>query len=434
MCEMVDSPDAALVSLALEKCLRAQWSDVTREGSTLVLCGLGPTHRINRNDRAVFEVKPADGDRTAIEADVTYLASALVGDAAPQNELVQRKLDGVLELVRMDIDLARRRAFQENANELKPRLVSKGGTTAVAEAHKAAPAAVAAPQPLPAEEPRQSADLIEDDILPSLPPVAQVVTPEPDAGSDHFATYAVLPQPNAVIEPQLVHRNEDAETHETEDKPGRTNPERAKDRSPLKIFATLLVVFVLAGVGQEGWLHRAQLSRQVGNWRSRWSGNAPDVVPGAPVLTPEQKAAEQLAAREAAAADAESAADAAKLAEPDPKKWLANWADALKGQNAGAQAAFYADQVEKYFLRWNVSRADVMAAQQTAIGSRSQSWTLTLDDVVVAQQTDTTARILLVKHIVTDNGRGNVEQRLPTQIRLKRINGQWRIVSEQTLG
>lgn len=426
---MVDSPDADLVSRTLETCLRTQWSDVTREGSAIVLRGLGPTHRINRNDRAVFEVRPADEGRTAIEADVTYLASALVGDAAPQNELVQRKLDGVLELVRMDIDLARRRASQ--ANELKPRLVNKGAAAAVAEVPEAA---VAAPLPLPAEERRQSADLVEDDTLPYLPPVADVATPEPDAASDHFATYAVLPPPDAVIEPQLVHRTEDAEVPETEGKSRRTKPERAKDRSLVKIFATLLVVFVLAGVVEEGWLHRAQLNQQTGDWRSRWSESASDTVPGAPVLTPEQKAAVQLAAREAAAADAESAAEAAKLAEPDPKKWLANWADALKGQDAGAQAAFYADQVEKYFLRTDVSRADIMAAQQEAIHHRGQTWTLTLDDVVVAQQTDTTARILLVKHLVTDSGTGKVEQRLPTQIRLKRIDGEWRIVSEQTLG
>ena len=76
-----------------------------------------------------------------------------------------------------------------------------------------------------------------------------------------------------------------------------------------------------------------------------------------------------------------------------------------------------------------------MAARQDEIARRKGTWTMRLDDVVVAQQTDTAARVLFVKYIASDDeGAGVVEQRLPTQIRLKRVDGQWRIVSEQTLG
>lgn len=448
--EMVDSPDADLVSRALETSLRAQWGEVAREGNIIVLRGLGPTHRVNRNDKAVFEVKPAESGRTAIDADVTYQASALVGTTAPQNELVQRKLDGVLELVRMDVDLAQRRAAQEGERGQKPWLVNKNAamTSAVAEAE---PEAVRVDSPAVEREPAAVRQTYAwEEVPPKLnngaashetekvsSTVVKAVTSPAAAASiarkvEAVSAATVVPdaaaaRPQMVAsEQKLVHRGEDLANEE------RDHLKRVSDRSIGKLFAMLLVVFVLAGAAQMGWQYRAQLGQQASHWRAGWSGIPGSEADAGP--TPEQRAAEEQAAREAAAADAEKAVEAAKLAEPDPKKWLENWADALRGQDAGTQAAFYADTVDKYFLKKDVSRADVMVARQASLEKRTGSWTLRLDNVVVAEQTDTTARILLVKYIATNGPAGAVEERLPTQIKLKRIEGQWRIVSEQTLG
>lgn len=437
MCEMVDSPDADLVSRTLEACLRAQWSEVEREGSTIVLRGLGPTHRVNRNDRAVFEVKPAEGGRTAIEAEVTYLASALVGDAAPQNELVQRKLDGVLELVRMDVDLARRRAAHEATKEQKPTLVHRSTAPAAVDAHEPAPARLEDPVPVDAEATGQTKTPATESVSPSAGTSDAASAATGSAKGNESTLSLAGGDPTSSIVPgtelRLVHRIEDTSSASQTD--GRlsavSEPDREKERSTGKIFAALLVIFVVAGAGQEGWLHRAQLQQKTADWRAEWSGNAPQVADAA--LVARQKP-EPPAVPQTPAVDAKNAAEAADLAEPDPKKWLANWAASLGGQDAGAQAAFYADPVEKYFLRKNVSRADVLTARQADIAERNEPWAMELDDVIVAQQTDTTARVLMVKHIVTEGSHGKVDKRLPTQIRLKRIDGQWRIVSEQTLG
>lgn len=446
---MVDSPDAELVSRALEMCLRTQWGEVTREGSAIVLRGLGPTHRVNRNDRAVFEVKPAEGGRTAIQADVTYQASALVGTTAPQNELVQRKLDGILELVRMDVDLAQRRAAQEGERELKPWLINRNVATAAiteldAEIARTESSAIKRQPATPvsrtyawedippkltngAAAAREAEKVTSPEIAAATPAVAApLYAPAPSSFASApterktEAESSVPPQPATPSEQKLVHRGEDLANEDRED------PQPVKDRSIGKLFAALLVVFVLAGAAQMGWQNRAQLKLQMLHWSAATDEDAGP--------TPEQKAAEQQAAREAAAADAEKAVEAARLAEPDPKKWLENWADALRGQDAGKQAAFYADTVEKYFLKRNVSRADVMAAREASLDKRTGDFTLRLDNIVVAEQTDTSARILLVKYVATNGPTGIVEERLPTQIRLKRINGEWRIVSEQTLG
>ncbi len=54
--------------------------------------------------------------------------------------------------------------------------------------------------------------------------------------------------------------------------------------------------------------------------------------------------------------------------ESDPKVWLESWADAMRGQDANAQAdSFYADPVEHYALKSNVSNADVWLDKKNAI-------------------------------------------------------------------
>ena len=487
--EMVESPDVELVSRALETNLRAQWSDVARDGDAIVLRGLGPSHRVNRNDRAVFSIKSTDGGKTAIEVDATYLASALVGASTSQNEIVQRKFDGVLELVRMDVDLAQRRAALDGERKFKPQLVSKTSSPVAAEIavtavtaetlHSSIPEVAEVAPPAVEEVPGQTASVGNDIATVKIPAspseetlqkvlerLAQREWPKPDPvqadddiGDDIFSpkradvvarrkaamhaaqlaveaasTVGETAEASGVVdkhrttEQHLVHRA--AETgNESE------GAKKLKERSALMIFAVLLVTFLLAFLAQAGWQYRTQVIQKLGSWRAEMSGEqVVQSLPGSPHLSPEQQAAQQQAEREAAAADAEKAVEAARLSEPDPKKWIENWAETLKGMDAGAQAAYYADPVDKYFLRYNVSRADVMAARQDAISTRKSGWIQRLDDVVVAQQTDTTARILFVKYIASGEGTAITEQRLPTQIKLKRIDGQWRIVSEQTLG
>lgn len=482
--EMVESPDVELVSRALETNLRTQWSDVARDGDAIVLRGLGPSHRVNRNDRAVFSIKAAEDGRTAIEVDATFLASALVGASSPQSEIVQRKLDGIFEMVRMDVDLAQRRAALETERNLKPQLVSKAIppvtkepteipfdlVSEIAEATLPAVEEVS-PEPAPVKD---DIDKGKGPALPSeetlqkvLERLAQREWPKPDPaqadddnGDDifspkradivarrkaamHAAQLAVEAASTASVgataeetavdtprtaEQHLVHRPADIEN-------GDERAKRQKERSAIMIFAVLLVTFLLAFLVQAGWQYRAQISQKLGSWRAEMSGEqAVQGQYGNPHLSPEQEAAHQQAEREAAAADTEKAIEAGRLSEPDPKKWIANWAETLKGTDAGAQAAYYADPVDKYFLRYNVSRAEVMAARHEALSTRKGEWTMRLDDVVVAQQTDTTARILFVKYIASGEGPGRAEERLPTQIKLKRIDGEWRIVSEQTLG
>jgi ketosteroid isomerase-like protein len=510
MSEVVDSSDPELVLRVLETCLLAQWTEVTREGNTVVLRGLGASHRVvNKNDRAVFTTQATDGAKTTIAADVTYQASALVGTAAPQNEMVQRKLDSVLEMVRMDLDLAQRRRAQA-AERAAGRTVEATASQPMPVPHE--------PETLPEKTVEAEKMIVAPDVAPvAVPVVAEAVTPalepvhesietpevptekieaavvqepvrklaseapvksqqiEPVASeefSNVTANLAEIPvaflDPAAVVagrpldtgEIRLVHREEiDDEDDDEEPRSG-----------GMRFFVALLMIAIVAGLGWAGWRDRAQIEQTHAWIASRaWvmhligqpaqpapvsssddaAAGTGDVPGSTPVANPTPPAAPVADTGSAAAAPGatsgtstppdttatDKATEDAKLAEPDPAKWLENWAEAMRGTDAALLASYYADPVDRYYLQPHLSRARVMADKQASMDKRVEPWTIELENVQVLDKTDTTARVLLVKHFSMATGTPAAKQmRWPTQLRLKTVDGRWQISSEQTLG
>jgi ketosteroid isomerase-like protein len=119
----------------------------------------------------------------------------------------------------------------------------------------------------------------------------------------------------------------------------------------------------------------------------------------------------------------------------DPTQMLKEWESAMQSNNAEAQAAYYADPVDRYITRNNVSRQAVIADKQAAIDKRKEGWTETLDRVKVQRQGDANASVSLVKHFrVTPDGTTVPEWFIPARLQLKRVDGVWRIVAESDLG
>ncbi len=120
--------------------------------------------------------------------------------------------------------------------------------------------------------------------------------------------------------------------------------------------------------------------------------------------------------------------------EADVGVWLQSWAAAMRTRDPAAQATFYADPVDRYFLRSDVSYADVLLDKEAAIRNRKELWTMELQDIVIEQKSDSTARVRFVKHFISQVAGAQIsEQFVRTQLKLKRIDGQWKITAEQAL-
>jgi ketosteroid isomerase-like protein len=397
-----------MVLHALEVSLRDMSTEVVRQGRQITLRGLGPSQRtVNRNDITVFEVN-AENNRTTIHADVTYQASALLGDT-PQNDLVLSKLDRVFDSVKMQL-----------------------GTRRVRVSAPPSPEAVHLSEPVPDPE----------TVVPDPEPVPVVETPVATTTEPEEVVAApVLPQAaSQSVEPTIPVEQKPTRsssiTHRSEERqqvrmfqalqPERPKPGRGWGIAAIVVCAHVAVIVFFT------WPYLLVLADKGTMWHS---GSADvQAVPSSPVV--EAKSPNSTAEHAVPDSSLAAALNASIHDEPDPEVWLESWASAMRSRDAAAQASFYADPVDRYFLKSNVSNADVLADKQTDIQSREDLWTFELKHIVIEQKPDSTARVRLVKHIISLSqfaGPQMLEQSIRSQLQLKRIDGQWKITSEQNL-
>jgi len=118
----------------------------------------------------------------------------------------------------------------------------------------------------------------------------------------------------------------------------------------------------------------------------------------------------------------------------DVRVWLDNWEAAMRTRNANAQAAFYADTVNEYVGKYDVSKDAVLKDREATIHMRKGLWTVKMEKVVIERQTKSEAEVRLVKHFIDEPVPSEiVESFVPTRLTLKRIDGSWKITSEQDL-
>ncbi len=118
----------------------------------------------------------------------------------------------------------------------------------------------------------------------------------------------------------------------------------------------------------------------------------------------------------------------------DVRNWLENWAAAMRTRDASAQAAFYADTVNQYVGKYDVSNDAVLKDREATIHMRKGLWTMKMEKVVITRQTKSEADVQLVKHFIDEPGPSEIlESFVPTRLTLKRIDGSWKITSEQDL-
>lgn len=476
------TPDAEMVLRALERSLHDVSVEVVREGQRITIRGLGPSQRtMNRNDVGVVEVEN-ENNHTVVRSDITFLASALMG-GVPQDDLVRSKLDRVLDRVKLELgtksvreetlpwvsdsidegDGEARHVFAEpevvaaHSVDPEPADVSERiveiewrdvfeGTTAVSEpghasveeaaveaepVHEAEPVRVA--EPVHEAEPVREAERVQEHEPAPVAEAEPVVLPVSD----------VAPQVESPIVPVTGLASQESKSTVAVKKAG---PVEVSSQSGARLAVPMFQSF------------QAEEPQKP----KRWGLFATVVCMLAAVslflawpylvglvhdrLTPASSVTEESAVDEATKpadnktpmqmpdANAAAVRDAAIHNESDPRIWLESWAEAMRGQDAGAQASFYADPVEHYALKTNVSNADVWLDKKNSIQNRPASWTVKMEDVVIEPRPDESIRVRLTKHFTSGSDGGRVsDQSIHSQLKLKKIDGQWKIVSEQNL-
>jgi ketosteroid isomerase-like protein len=525
--------DPELVLEVLEDCLRAVLNDVVREGKRITLFGLGPSpRRVNRNDTTVIDVKAEDGV-TIIDADVRYQASAFLG-TAPQDAVVQAKLDQVFEAMLAQLGLER---WYGQVHEQAPVAVDKpviqvenaagaasGDVAVEVEARENSSLGVVADEPQLDEDsvtmapldPRagklepgepESASVAEEvkavespvpegaepkaatvveagaqdepalQPVPTLPAVEEKATSQPESASaESKASEIALTTPaveqKETAEQSIAEQQNPAEPQK-EVEPATVVANQAKPAAEDKSVVTSSVAkSKLELVARTPpWddssktttsqsavsPHRESNFEEEDAKRSRrlkWSAWIAAIVvlvvaPAAWLFLPSHLQEETtqphpqaqqptlVATSQAAPVQPVPVPVAAKLpgTDEDPGTVINEWETSMRSGDAAAQAAFYADPVDRYFLRRNVGRNEVVTAKQASIDKRKGVWTVKMERVKVTRPNDRTARVSLIKHYMVQDGGASVsESFVPSVLQLVRADGRWQISSERDLG
>lgn len=499
--ETVPTGDAEEVLRALELSLRELWDDVEREGRQIVLRGLGPSPKArNYRDTTIFEVVSQKGT-TAIHADVSFLASALLGPSG-QDLVVRTKLRSAFDRMRSRLNLAetgwRSRTHEPYGEPLSIEMderaagwVEQGGRAVedtevhfvepeesfaveepvvpvveermeeeepVAAASAEAPIAEVVPEVSRAEAPPEIVPAPVSAAAEEVPGVAdEEAVPEVEAAS-MTGEGPVSRAPETVEElsvasagpvdlPLVMRRGSASSVSSSPStvfgqiaskvdsgiRRGVSQERRAEAPSlqlgaagvshktgvPV-LIAMLLAIVVAAGSVYLYWSGQLNL-----NFAQRIISHPAPVPAPAPVAALAEPAV------------VTPPAPPLRHEEANPKVWLEQWAEALRGRDPELQASFYADPVVHYQGDSNVGRDALTTGFRSAIQARDRLSTMKLEDVSVRPLSSSDVIVRLTKHFMELNDETNgseaqiADRYVRSRLELKKVDGEWKIVSEQ---
>jgi ketosteroid isomerase-like protein len=440
--EIVEHPDADHVLRTLEPFLREVSLETVRTEDQLIVYGLGPSFRtMNPKDTTIVRAT-SQASATALHTEANFLASALAGNAA-QDEIVRSKIERAFESLKTELSygapsrpiaatnvpMAAPPVPQSPVVEAEPAIaevtapvvveVEKTLPVAMEQAPEAVQAAAIETTPAPEAEPVPEAK--------AEPEAKPEVKAEPKIEAKLESKPAPQPEPKPISQPEpklVAKREEPVLTASRQSAPEATveavdeEPVRKKRSALLWVLPLLLLLLLAAAF---------YLLHHRGDVQGLFGGNAEGHAASISVEHP--------AATPAPVPTTASVATPAPAAMPtDVKEWVQAWAAAMRTRDAQAQLAFYATPLDRYFLTPNVSKEQLLKDKQAEIDDRKGVWTFKAEDVVVKSQTATSAVVYLVKHIIVELPSSTMrEQRLKAQLKLKMVDGEWKIISERTI-
>jgi ketosteroid isomerase-like protein len=429
--EIVEHPDPELVLHILEHCFREISLEAVHSGDQLTVYGVGPSFRtMNRNDKTVLRASRQQS-ATIVHGEANFLASALMGDM-PQDTVVRSKIEQALRCMKTQLNLDI--AFPP----ADPPSIHSNESTRPFPPEPLVPLAPEATSP-PSHEPLVLEHTSFQTATPTIAaePLVQPPTMEPDEliALESNASVATEPPAFAVVAPSAppAHIFDSAALVPAPPQPFLPmNAGPAEQKRSALLPLTLLAALILLCTG---YLLRHR--NPGGNLFSL--KNATQHAPS----DADQPAVKQTNSAHLHGAVTQSSFSSAQPSHPpapagpeDLRAWVEDWAAAMRTSDPKAQVSFYADPVNRYFLTPNVGRSELLREKQSDIENRSGLWTFKAENIEIQRQTESNAIVLLTKHITVKSPSSSSirEQRIKTQLKLKMVDGNWKIISERTLG
>lgn len=472
---------------ALEAVLRTEVADVERRSNRITVLGLGPgpTRRVNRRDMTVIYVIDDDGT-TVIDADVSYQASAFLGNVS-QDEVMRERLMEIFAQMRELLASTpptppqeRQPMSSQEAVAMDQPVVSH--EPAIADRVAAHPESIASEQlasppesvipgkgEVVAEEPphfASAAEPVEKQETRIADPTAAPSVPEPAPQTLEAAAEAAGDPVSAVPEPVVIDENAPPDWVVPAAKESKIKPVEWKLEPVPEPVVTNMPAPVEASVADIPKTHAKD--EAVAAIKEAPPTDAETTLAEEPISVEEEDDTETsgtqrwwivlavLAACLAAAlpfgmhylssrnggqqnqqqADHKSAPSAAseqQAAVAKPEDLLRQWEESMRTTDADTQASYYTDPAEHYMWRVNATRAQIAADKKAEIAKRHGEWTFAIEQLQIDQQGDA-ATVNLVKHYTEKQpDRPQRQWYVPAELKLKYQYGIWWITSERDL-
>lgn len=408
--EIVEHPDVDLVLRTLERLLREVSLETMRDRDELTVYGLGPSFRtMNRNDKTIVQAASRP-TATALHIDANFLASALVGDIS-QGDIVRSKIERAFTSLRTELncdvissDLNSSKTDSETSQADEPVPVASVDTMAPIIAEITSPAPVdVEPEPLPPVEHEPS--------IPARPATESSVAPQPRSEPE--------PKPESKSDEPVLIAARQSVSALPPTKIGEVSDKKARSIT-LLLLPVLVLLLVVAGYFVQ---RRAALQNLLAS-KSEVQASVPSAEDTAAAKVPP-----------APPAPAVSAPPVPAAMPRDIKAWVEAWAAAMGTSDVESQLSFYATPLDRYFLSAGVSKEQLLKDKQSEIDNRKGAFTFKAEKVVVEKETPTNAVVTLIKHITVELPSSTIEeQHLKTQLKLKLVDGGWKITSERIIG
>jgi ketosteroid isomerase-like protein len=423
--DIVEHPDADCVLRTLEYFLREISLEIVRTEDELIVYGLGPSFRtMNPKDKTIVRAT-SEPSATTLHTEANFLASALAGNVA-QDEIVRSKIERAFESLKTELSNggASRHTVARALPTIEPTAPGPAieAVPPIAKAIASAPVEVEETSPAPIDRTPDAVETTPIEVRPE-PQSEPEPRPQPKPKIEGKPYPQVQQNPTPRIDTPIL-----AAPPRSAPVPSALTMEEApirKRRSAILLVLPLLILLLA-----------------VGFYVLQHHGASQSLSAATPEGQTASTAVESKAAAPAPAPAPDPPASAATPAPPAPatmptniKAWVQAWAAAMSTRDAQAQLAFYSTPLDRYFLTSNVSKEKLLKNKQAEIDARKGTWTFKAEDLVIERQTPKTAVVYLNKHILVKlPSSASREERIKAQLKLKMIDGAWKITSERTVG
>lgn len=455
--DTIDTSDQTLVLGALERSVVRISLNVVRADGELRVYGIGPSPRpVNVRNLTVFRVEGAEQGRTRVKVESEFLASSLLEGSA-QEPAVREKIDRALDLAKEEVAL-RRRTLEQTSVPMAESTDSRLHAPAEPAPHVSAAF--------------QSQAARADSLLPIVPETAPISKAQPAAATATLYSsvdsagpaFRLHQETNQNGRPETVGRHASSDQlhrGDGEQPTFRQAPPRYLRRETvwwkLAIPVTVLLL-VMAAYLFGRWQRPGRDVAPIGK-PPKVSVTSPELRKESPVSSQTREVpavavgktsaqtpatvrggtrerfpvaeARQWQAR--AAIPQNSGGGVPSLASTSLLERLDEWAASMRSTDAAVQASFYANHLDRYFLKTDVNHIFVLRDKQDFLRRGNRVDLFRVEDVQVKDRTDSSARLRLLKHYVMHAGQAApaVERIVRSELSFRKIDGKWEITEER---